>query len=145
MATRREFLKKCTTVACAGAAIAAEQAADEAKLLSQSEDRQGTESSVMEQLTKERFSQQLNSRFRIRDTMSSDAIDVELVRVTEAHSTEAVEQFSVEFLGPEKPFFEQRMYRIEHPDMGSFDLFIVPIGQSQDGTTYQAVFSRMRQ
>ncbi len=35
----------------------------------------------------------------------------------------------------------QRIYRLEHAGLGSFDLFLVPIGADRTGVEYEAVFT----
>jgi len=49
--------------------------------------------------------------------------------------------FSVIFRGPPTPVLPQRIYRIENDSMGTFDLFIVPIGPDETGMQYEAVFN----
>jgi hypothetical protein len=34
---------------------------------------------------------------------------------------------------------EQQIFALEHPELGQFDLFLVPIAQTEDGITYEAV------
>ena len=51
------------------------------------------------------------------------------------------EPFSLHFLGTPGRVLPQRMYRIAHPGLGAMDLFIVPIGASQAGTQYEAIFA----
>src|SRR3954470_1652709 len=50
------------------------------------------------------------------------------------------EPFSIVFQGPREPVLPQQIYRMEHAALGSFDLFIVPIGAEPDGVLYEAVF-----
>lgn len=35
----------------------------------------------------------------------------------------------------------QHIFKIEHPEMGSYEIFIVPVGLDEDGRYYQAVFN----
>jgi Domain of unknown function (DUF6916) len=52
------------------------------------------------------------------------------------------EPFSLVFAGPADPRLEQRVYRLRHPDLGAFELFLVPIGYDpEDGLLYEAVFN----
>jgi hypothetical protein len=58
-------------------------------------------------------------------------------------STERQERFSIFFRGPHGMLLEQKIYTFEHDKMGTFDMFIVPIGVDEDGYTYEAVFNRV--
>lgn len=51
------------------------------------------------------------------------------------------EQFSLHFRGPLAPSLSQRIYRLQHPDLGVLDLFLVPIRRDAAGTIYEAVFT----
>lgn len=37
--------------------------------------------------------------------------------------------------------FEQKTYTLEHPEIGKFDLFLVPIGREADGYRCEAIFT----
>ncbi|MCE4554148.1 DUF6916 family protein [Pelomonas cellulosilytica] len=47
--------------------------------------------------------------------------------------------FSLMFEAPE-PALPQRIYRLEHAQMGSMDIFLVPIARTATGVQYEAVF-----
>ena len=47
--------------------------------------------------------------------------------------------FRLEFRGPPAPVLPQAIYRFASGER-SWDIFIVPIGQSESGTTYEACF-----
>jgi hypothetical protein len=49
--------------------------------------------------------------------------------------------FSLRFRGPPSPVLEQAVRRIEHPEIGELELFLVPIASDSDGATYEAVFA----
>ncbi len=49
--------------------------------------------------------------------------------------------FELTFRGPREPLLPQATYRMAHPALGAVDIFVVPLAQDADGTTYQAVFS----
>lgn len=38
-------------------------------------------------------------------------------------------------------YLPQQIYRLEHPEMGALDLFLVPLGPGPGGMRYEAVFS----
>jgi uncharacterized protein DUF6916 len=72
-------------------------------------------------------------------------VDLELASVTPGSVTpndagQRREPFSIVFRGPLEPLLPQRSYPFEHDELGSFELFIVPIGPDEAGMQYQAVF-----
>jgi hypothetical protein len=48
--------------------------------------------------------------------------------------------FSLLFQGPGSIRFPQNTYRLQHPMIGAFDLFLVPIGARGQMTRYEAIF-----
>jgi hypothetical protein len=54
------------------------------------------------------------------------------------------ERFSLIFVGPRSPFLAQGTYEFSHPALGSFPLFIVPVGAEADQAQYEAVFNRLK-
>jgi hypothetical protein len=88
-------------------------------------------------LTQEKFFRQLNTLFQIRSE-SIDSVDLKLIEVKMITNSEA---FSLLFVGPSANFLHQHTYKFRHAEMGEFDLFIVPVGQRDDGYIYQAIFN----
>lgn len=95
---------------------------------------------MSELLTKEAFTENLNTKFRIPFD-SSKAAELELIEVVEARSTSRQQQFSVFFRGPLEYRLPQATYRMEHEKMGEIDLFIVPVAREPEGFRYEAVFN----
>jgi hypothetical protein len=93
-------------------------------------------------LTKNVFEENLNTRFWILDE-SSEAHAVDLVEIKNGHISPRQEQFSLHFRGDRDRVFPQRIYPMKHESIGEFDLFLVPIGRDETGTTYEAVFNRL--
>ncbi|HEU5036365.1 MAG TPA: hypothetical protein VFT70_05135 [Nocardioides sp.] len=50
-------------------------------------------------------------------------------------------QFSLDFRGPREPVLPQSTYAFAHDELGPLLLFLVPQGQDEDGTTYEAAFA----
>jgi hypothetical protein len=50
------------------------------------------------------------------------------------------EPFSLEFVGP-APALEQRTYQLQHPALGSLEIFVVPVGLDDEGVRYEAIFN----
>jgi hypothetical protein len=49
--------------------------------------------------------------------------------------------FSLIFVAPKGPFLPQAIYPVQHPALGTMEIFLVPIGPRQDGNGYQAIFT----
>ena len=49
--------------------------------------------------------------------------------------------FSLVFLGKDPRVLPQRLYRLEHAEMGEVTIFLVPVGKDAEGVSYQAVFN----
>jgi len=56
-----------------------------------------------------------------------------------------IEYFSLFFRGPLAAQCNQGIHALHHEKLGSFDLFLVPIGPDAQGMRYQAVFNRLRE
>jgi hypothetical protein len=97
---------------------------------------------VAEILNLSSFSEHLNTKFRIHPDEST-VVETELIEAQDAGSTPKQERFSLIFRGPHEPYLAQRIYRIEHDQMGTLELFLVPIGRDDDGFQYEAVFNRI--
>lgn len=50
-------------------------------------------------------------------------------------------RFTLLFHGPLTPVLPQRIYHFDHAAVGSFDIFIVPLGPEAGSMRYEAVFS----
>ena len=53
------------------------------------------------------------------------------------------EGFSMLFTGASKHGFPQGTYTLDHPTLGSFALFLVPVGPAGQSTAYEAVVNRL--
>ena len=95
-------------------------------------------------MTASHFQPHLGSRFQLH---ADDVVDVELLEVDEVGGVSAAPPqtarapFSIVFLGPRDPVLPQRIYRLEHGELGTLDLFLVPIGRDEAGVRYEAVFT----
>ena len=49
--------------------------------------------------------------------------------------------FSLIFVGKDPRVLPQRLYRLEHQEMGALSIFLVPVGKDAEGVQYQAVFN----
>lgn len=95
------------------------------------------------QLTKELFTECLNTTFRLRLAGAAD-INLVLTEVSVGQETARQEQFALLFQGPNEFILRQGIYSFTHDAIGDFELFIVPVGQDSNGVAYEAVFNRLR-
>ncbi len=49
--------------------------------------------------------------------------------------------FSLVFLGRDPRVLPQRLYRMQHDELGILEIFLVPIGKNAQGVSYQAMFN----
>jgi hypothetical protein len=89
---------------------------------------------MLETFTVDTFQPRLDERFVL-----ADEVDLTLAEVRELPTHDSLKRrpFAIVFNGPETPFVPQGSYKLEHPELGAFELFLVPIGP----TSYEAVFT----
>ncbi len=97
----------------------------------------------LEKLNSRIFTEQLHSKFKVQ-TGTDAAIELELIEVGERPTSPKMECFSVVFRGPVSSVLPQKIWKMEHPRLGTFSLFLTPLGAKEDGATYEAVFHRYR-
>ena len=95
---------------------------------------------MAEQLKAADFNAHLHTTFRIYYEPDA-AIEAELIEVSERPPTPRQERFSIVFRGPRWPLLFQALYRIEHPAMGTHELFISPFEVEEEHAYYEAVFN----
>lgn len=98
---------------------------------------------MSEHLTVADFSKNLNTKFKVFYS-EEKVFEAKLVEVLELKNNETLETFSVVWLLPADFGFEQRVFKIEHSELGTMELFIVPVGQNESGIRYEAVFNRLK-
>jgi hypothetical protein len=95
-------------------------------------------------LTLENFLPYLNQTFTIR-LEGVTPIDLELVSASPLQATGLPAErppFTLLFLGPvSRQYLVQHIYRLEHPEWGAHDLFLVPLGPQDGRMRYEAIFS----
>ena len=96
----------------------------------------------MSELTRDDFAAQLNTTFDIFLTDDA-AVEAELIEVTEQRKLGKAEGFAILFLAPLTAPIIQQNCKVEHPTLGSFELFLVPVGQNEAGIQYESVFNRL--
>ena len=99
---------------------------------------------MLELFTVATFAPHLREVFTVRAT-EQIALTLTLSEVTPHGPTPPADgprraPFALLFHGPPTPILPQRIYRLEHPALGTFDLFLVPLGPDRAGMRYEAVF-----
>lgn len=100
------------------------------------------------ELTLERFGPHVGDPFALTATVAESGEQVELTFVLE----EAVEVASSGAEGARQPFalrfraavpsvLPQQVFPLRHEQLGTLEIFLVPIGQDADGVRYEAVFA----
>lgn len=97
-----------------------------------------------EQQNEEFFRRHLNTTFTLK-VNDERALALELEEVRSApdisHARGDLERFSLYFRGPADVMIHQQTCRLEHPEIGALDIFLVPVEQDARGLRYEAVFS----
>jgi hypothetical protein len=103
---------------------------------------------MLETFTVATFSPHVGDKFRVFYNPTS-ALELTLASAEELGTASAREwsrasgraPFNLTFAGPREAFLPQGTYRIEHDDLGSFELFIVPLGPGGEGLLYEVIFT----
>lgn len=97
-------------------------------------------------LTEEEFRKHLGTVFNAATGESE--IELTLVEVESYNpgpkEQSNMERFSAFFEGPRDPFVPQQNLHVHHPEMGEFDIFLVPVRGDDKGFRYEAVFNFYR-
>lgn len=98
---------------------------------------------MLESLTISDFAPRVGDRFRIAAPEDGAGHEAELVEATPVGAggrPGGRVPFSLVFRGPAGVVLPQRIYQVDHPELGSLDIFLVPIGADAAGVRYEAVF-----
>ncbi|WP_036281605.1 DUF6916 family protein [Methylomicrobium lacus] len=97
---------------------------------------------MLETLTKEIWETYLHQEFQV-EINDQHAVDMTLIAVSGFGRclSGQREAYSLLFQGPHQPLLAQRIYRLRQPQLGSLDLFLVPVGKESVGLQYEAVFT----
>ena len=106
----------------------------------------------LETLTLAKFSALARTHFVVRRAPPHESVQVELVQVTSGSTVaragpdaQQYESFSLLFHGAQSQPLGQGTHSFEHPQLGTFELFIVPVAAENGRLHYQAVFNRLVQ
>jgi hypothetical protein len=96
---------------------------------------------MLDTLNKASFDKHIQTVYTVRFSESA-ARELELV-ATSGSKGNGVESFSLIFRCSDHQVYPQRIYTLDHPAMGIFDLFLVPVKGDAGGVYYEAVFTRL--
>lgn len=97
---------------------------------------------MLDTLTREKFEPLKGQPFQLSlDDGRQLPLELTGVMGTGLKGLASREQFSLHFRGPHMPALPQRIYRLEHAQLGTLEIFLVPIGRDGGGMTYEAVFT----
>lgn len=88
------------------------------------------------------FKSCLNTPFQVTGENGAP-LSLELIEVAELYASPQMENFSLVFQGPEQTPLAQKIYPFSHGELGEFSIFIVPIGRTERGMRYEAIFNRL--
>jgi hypothetical protein len=112
-----------------------------------------SEYAMLDKLTCEQFAQYLGETFQLQfSSQTSQEITSVALKLLEAmpYKTNLGElesmrsqrtPFSLTFQGPLATVLTQKIYTLEHTEMGKLDIFLVPVARRQDGMLYEAIFT----
>ena len=102
---------------------------------------------MLDKLTSADFTPHLNQKFHIHLEPSA-SLEVELIEVNllgaDPQHGEMVEKrrpFSLTFRAADETYLPQKIYHLENAEVGTLDLFLVPIGPDEQGMRFEAVFT----
>ena len=86
------------------------------------------------------FRPRVNEHFRI--VTPDGSLELKLIEVRELGvALRKGGAFALTFLSSPGPFLPQVIYPLDHPALGTLDLFLVPLGRKDGGNSYEAVFT----
>ncbi|MBU0674240.1 MAG: hypothetical protein KJ950_06325 [Proteobacteria bacterium] len=99
---------------------------------------------MIDQLQKNSFEPHLHTMFTINQEGMVEPVEAALVEVVGSEDKTII-QFSALFKAAAGVFLPQGTYRVGHKQMGKYDLFLVPVVDTEGGADplYQAAFSRL--
>ncbi|HEV7670781.1 MAG TPA: hypothetical protein VGS22_19855 [Thermoanaerobaculia bacterium] len=96
---------------------------------------------MLENLTIDSFADHKGSGFRLV-AAENVAFDMTLAEVTSLGDSGVRQAFSLIFHSPAgAPIVPQRIYRLEHAELGELDLFVVPLGPKGGVFRYEVIFT----
>jgi hypothetical protein len=99
---------------------------------------------MLEQLTIDSFQPHVGSTFWV-EFPNDTKVELRLTGTAKVMESEAARlarhPFSVFFVGPRSFMLQQHTYRVTHEQLGTMEIFLVPVAQNADSYEYEAVFT----
>lgn len=96
---------------------------------------------MLDILSYEELAAQVGTNFLLTDTPAP--IELELFKITERRGNARQEYFSLFFRGASEFVLSQKIYAMRHEKLGEGELFLVPVGSTDQGVEYEAAFNRL--
>jgi hypothetical protein len=96
----------------------------------------------LRELSKSSFEAAVNSPFLMQRPVGSP-LPMELVQYKLKIETKMQECFALLFKAPLDAPPLQDTYTLQHAELGTLELFLVPVKQTDDGLFFEAVFNRL--
>ena len=77
---------------------------------------------------------------KIGEAVEVIELSVNTVKALPAHRFRDA-PFSLTLSGPRSPLLPQASYAVQHPVLGTVQLFMVPVGQDEQSTQYEVTFN----
>jgi hypothetical protein len=94
-------------------------------------------------LTEANFAKHLHTNFYV--PVNGQRFELELAEVKSYLSgpeeQKGLERFSIFFHGSSTVILPQQIYSMDHEQMGTFQIFLVPVAKLEKGIRYEAVFN----
>ena len=98
----------------------------------------------LEDLTEESFKPCVDSIFKLK-LDDGKFLDLKLTEVKSSRKTsEGHECFSLLFMNDAKSPLQQRIYELEHSELGVLSLFLVLVDADEKGHYYETIFNRIK-
>jgi hypothetical protein len=96
---------------------------------------------MLERMRREDFEPHLHTTFRLLRG-DEQPLELELVEISGGEGAfENSYSFSLLFRGGPHFQLRQHIFALDHPALGTLDLFLVPVAREPDGFRYEAVFN----
>lgn len=96
---------------------------------------------MLEPLSIDHFSELVSSEFTAHAAQGSVVLRLLEATTLKASGAGRAEPFSLIFVGPRDAQLAQGMYALEHAALPGLEVFIVPVGMTEAGVEYQAIFN----